>query len=334
MGRPCYNYLFNRTEPCEICETFKTLKDNMPHTWEWTGPNKHIYSIYDFPYSDTGGSPLIMEMGIDVTELKEAQAKLITLNAGLEQKVRERTSELSKAIERLDILSQTSGKLLESENPEAIINSLCQRVMQFLDCQVFFNYLVDETSGILHLNSYAGIPEKTTQDIEWLESGVGVFGSVAKDGAGIVAEDIPGKSDPGIGNVKLFGIKAYASHPLLSHGKAIGTLSFGSISRNKFSEDDISLMKSVADQVATAITRIKNEESLRASEERYRRLMELSPSASIVTRNNRIVLLNSAARKLFGVNSADEILEKSPYDLFHPDYHDLIRERTEKVLSG
>ena len=93
-GRPCYKFLFDRSEPCEICETYKTLQDNMPHTWEWVGPNNHIYSIYDFPYSDTDGSPLIMEMGIDVTQLKEAQTRLVILNAELEQKVRERTRDL------------------------------------------------------------------------------------------------------------------------------------------------------------------------------------------------------------------------------------------------
>ncbi len=36
---------------------------------------RHIYSIHDFPHTDSDGSPLIMEMGIDITSLKEAEAK-------------------------------------------------------------------------------------------------------------------------------------------------------------------------------------------------------------------------------------------------------------------
>ena len=75
-GMRCYEYLFNRTEPCEICETYKVLKDNNPRTWEWTGPNGKNYSIFDFPFKETDGTILIMEMGIDVTELKNAEAKL------------------------------------------------------------------------------------------------------------------------------------------------------------------------------------------------------------------------------------------------------------------
>jgi PAS domain S-box-containing protein len=74
--KKCYEFLFNRTEPCEICETYSVLKDNKQHHWEWTGPNEHDYDVFDFPFKDTDGSQLILEMGIDVTERKKAQESL------------------------------------------------------------------------------------------------------------------------------------------------------------------------------------------------------------------------------------------------------------------
>ena len=88
-GRRCYEYLFGRTEPCEVCDTYKTLKENRLITWEWVGPDKHIYSIFDYPFKDTDGSPMIMEVGIDVTELKDAQHNLLSLNKELELRVAE-----------------------------------------------------------------------------------------------------------------------------------------------------------------------------------------------------------------------------------------------------
>ncbi len=333
-GRRCFEFLFNRTEPCEVCDTYKTLKENKPQTWEWTGPDKHIYSIYDFPYNDSDGSPLIMEMGIDVTSLKEAESNLVNLNARLEQRVKERTTELLLVNERLKILSQTSSHLLESDNPGELIEKLCRRVMKFLDCQVFFNFLVDDAKGKLHLNSYAGIPEKNARSMEWLEPGTTIYGCVNRDGARIVAEDIPETPDPGTDLVRSFGVKAFACHPLLAHDRVIGTLSFGTETRSRFSEDDLSLMKTVADQVAMAMTRVRDEDLLRKSEERYRSLMELSPSASFVNRDNKIVLLNSAARKLLGIKKAAELLGKSPYDIFHPGCHPLISERINRLLKG
>lgn len=88
-GKRCFEYLFGRTEPCEVCETYRTLKENRMVTWEWVGPDKHIYSIFDYPFKDTDGSPMIMEVGIDVTELKEAQLNLLSLNKELELRVAE-----------------------------------------------------------------------------------------------------------------------------------------------------------------------------------------------------------------------------------------------------
>jgi PAS domain S-box-containing protein len=81
QGQRCFEYLFGRTEPCEICGTYTVLKTRAPHRWEWTGPNGRIYDIYDFPFTDADGSPLIMEMGLDITERKEAEANLHRQNA-------------------------------------------------------------------------------------------------------------------------------------------------------------------------------------------------------------------------------------------------------------
>jgi signal transduction histidine kinase len=49
------------------------MKTGAPHHWEWTGPDGRNYDIFDFPFTDTDGSPLIMEMGIDITERKRAE---------------------------------------------------------------------------------------------------------------------------------------------------------------------------------------------------------------------------------------------------------------------
>jgi two-component sensor histidine kinase len=72
-GRHCYEFLFNRTEPCETCETYTVIKTRAPHHWYWTGPNGRDYDIYDYPFIETDGSLNILEMGIDITERKQAE---------------------------------------------------------------------------------------------------------------------------------------------------------------------------------------------------------------------------------------------------------------------
>ncbi len=92
-GRRCFEYLFGRTEPCQICGTYTVMKTKAPHHWEWTGPDGRNYDIFDFPFTDSDGSSLIMEMGIDITERKRAEAQLRKLASDLtlaEQRERQR----------------------------------------------------------------------------------------------------------------------------------------------------------------------------------------------------------------------------------------------------
>ncbi len=254
-GQRCFEYLFHRTEPCEICDTYKVLKTNAPHRWEWTGPDGRTYDVYDFPFTDTDGSPLIMEMGIDITEGKRAEAE-------------------RRTAERLKLLSDTAANLLAAEDPQAVIDDLCRRVTEYLDCQAFFNFLVDERTGRLRLNACAGIPEKERKKIEWLDSDATVRGCVARDGKRIIAEHIPDSDDERTALVKSYGIKAYACHPILAGARVLGTLSFGTKTRETFAEDEIDLMKTVTDLVAIAVQRQQVQQALRESEQRYRSLFE------------------------------------------------------------
>ena len=96
-GKCCYEYLFNRSSPCENCETYKVIQTKEPHHWEWLGPDNNNYDIYDYPFKDTDGSLMILEMGIDITQRKKSEAGLLELNNTLEQRVKDSTAELRES---------------------------------------------------------------------------------------------------------------------------------------------------------------------------------------------------------------------------------------------
>lgn len=130
-GKRCFEYLFNRTEPCEICETYTVVKTHAPHRWEWTGPDGRNYDIYDFPFTDSDGSPLIMEMGIDITERKRAEGALKDVNETLEQRVAERTEELRASNAELTRFNQAAvGRELRMIALKKELNEVCLQAGQ------------------------------------------------------------------------------------------------------------------------------------------------------------------------------------------------------------
>jgi PAS domain S-box-containing protein len=149
-GKPCYEYLFKLNSPCKNCETYKVLKNNAPHHWEWTGPDGRDYDIYDFPFSDTNGSTIILEMGIDITERKKMEKQLkdserlaaIGLTAGMvghdiRNPLQAITSEIYLAKTELDPQPDSDAKktvlesLQEIENNVDYINKIVADLQDF-----------------------------------------------------------------------------------------------------------------------------------------------------------------------------------------------------------
>ena len=76
------------------------------------------------------------------------------------------------------------------------------------------------------------------------------------------------------------------------------------------------------------ITRRRHaEEELKESEERYRRLVELSPDAVWVRRGENIVFSNSAGLKLVGATSEDQVVGKQILEFIHPSFLEMAKQR-------
>ncbi|HSS21959.1 MAG TPA: PAS domain S-box protein [Pyrinomonadaceae bacterium] len=76
------------------------------------------------------------------------------------------------------------------------------------------------------------------------------------------------------------------------------------------------------------------EAALRESEERYRRLVELSPEAIIVQSEGKFVYVNPAAQKLWGAANEEELIGRPVMDVIHPDFHEIVRNRIREVEEG
>ncbi|BDH60934.1 hypothetical protein MTP04_10640 [Lysinibacillus sp. PLM2] len=80
--------------------------------------------------------------------------------------------------------------------------------------------------------------------------------------------------------------------------------------------------------------RKKMELALKESEERYRHLIENVPLGIMIHQNSIIQYANSTALRLLGAEKIKEINGLNLFNLIHPDYHQVVSKRIERVKEG
>ncbi len=174
---------------------------------------------------------------------------------------------LSLGYQRLKLLFDTANDLLSSQQPVELIDSLFRKLSEQIGLDVYFNYLVDENSGVMRLESYGGISPELAKEIEWLAFGEAVCGTVAQQRHPIPVENVQQSTDPKTELIRSLGISAYYCSPLIAQGRLLGTLSFGSRTRLGFSDNQKGMMQAVCDQIAIAMERASLIESLQLQTE-------------------------------------------------------------------
>jgi PAS domain S-box-containing protein len=256
-----------------------------------------------------------LAMHTDVTDRRKSEEEAIRANKQLQEQAKRLHEEIAErrkveetlrtSMERFHLLSEASARLITDEDPERAVQEIATAVMKQLNCDVFFNFILDKASGRLRLNAYSGITASSARAIEWLDIGIAICGCVARDGERIVSEDILHNQDERLALVRSYGVQAYAAHPLRIPGETIGTLSFGSKSRTSFSSDELEFMKAAADSICAAMERKSSVERLRESEARFRAMFESHGAAMMLLDpdSGQIVDANEAAARFYGYTS-------------------------------
>ncbi|MFZ4402212.1 MAG: PAS domain S-box protein, partial [Bacteroidales bacterium] len=74
--------------------------------------------------------------------------------------------------------------------------------------------------------------------------------------------------------------------------------------------------------------------ALKESENKYRELVENSPDAIVIYTKGIIVFANNQCLQLIGASNKEELLNKPILQFAHPDYHDIIKERMNKITAA
>jgi PAS domain S-box-containing protein len=122
LGWCCLDFGSQRGERHEESESAIVLRSGEPRRWESVLPDGHICDVYGFPFTDTDGSVLALEMGIDITDRRRAESETSRMREEL------------ACVERTARMGEVAASLAhEIKQPLTAILTNAQAACRFID---------------------------------------------------------------------------------------------------------------------------------------------------------------------------------------------------------
>ena len=266
---------------------------------------------------DTAGKPRY-SVGVieDITERKQAALAIARNN------------------DRLHLLARAADLLLAGEDPDQTLHKLFAEVAASLGTEMYFNYVIDEATGRLKLEHYAGVPADLAADITELDIGEGLCGAAAERRGPLVVTDAQATTDPARARCRAVGFRLYVGYPLLAQGELVGTLSFASREQREFSDDDLEFLGTISHYVAMAKQRARTLKRLQQREHELRLITDAAPALiSYVDAEMRYRFNNRAYENWFNVKRED-IYGKHVSEVLGEDAYKTLRGHMEQARAG
>jgi len=242
---------------------------------------------------------------------------------------------------RLAGLNQVSSTVSQSLELSQVLNSAVDNVMNVMQVDIAWIYLLDDEAGELIMTTHRGVPAEVVKGMDKLKVGEGLNGWVAQSGEPLFVEDASQDSRLTRDIVSKHNIHSALIVPLSSKGKVNGTLCIAMYSHRVFQQEEIELLAAVGNQIGVAVDNARlyqqqqeAAEELRTSEERFRELFENAHDAIwIHNLDGNVIAANKAAAKLSGYNLG-ELMSTNVKSLLSDESLNLARQIRSKLLNN
>jgi PAS domain S-box-containing protein len=262
-------------------------------------------------------------------------SELETINAQLKNEIAER--------KRVDAMVKGQNKVLRmlarghtlTQTLDSLILSI-ENQLHDVRCSIL---LRDEAKNCLMFRSAPSFPKAYREIIDELEIGPQSKGCAlaAHKNEMVIVEDIAQSTFPNSFKTvaSTYGFRACWSIPINgSSKKVLGTLCLYYKEPQQPTEEERQLVDSSAHLTGIAIERKRDEEALRESEERFRKIFESGPlGIAVLNTSANFVRVNEALCQMTGF-SEEEMLQLSCNDLTHPDYQQKSAKLAEGLIAG
>ena len=244
------------------------------------------------------------------------------------------TRGLLRKTELLRLLAETGTRLLSEQRPERLMPRLLQQVGQLPGLEVSLHYRAADDGHHLDLAASYGIDHEDWSRLRRVTVDEALCGEVPLRGELVLCPHVQASTDPATAWVRALGVRAYVCFPLVSSGSLLGTLSFGTRSRDAYADEDLEFLRTLSDQVAAAYGRASAAMARHDSEERLQQALAIAELGTFeADLAADAVIVNQPGRATFGWELDEPITFSRVQSQFHPDDHARVMEAMNTALA-
>jgi len=235
---------------------------------------------------------------------------------------------------RLATLNAVSNMLSRSFEPEEVLHSALDMVVEVMEVEVALIFFLDEGARELRLMAYEGVSDKFARGVDRMKLGEGFNGRVAVTGQPLIVENA--SLDPRLSRevVRQEKIEALLTVPLKATGSIIGTLCVANRRPRQFLAEEIELLSTIGGQIGITMENARFYREQQRTSQQYQDIFtNASDAIWVQDLEGNILTANRATAKLTGY-STEELTHMNVARFLTEQELDLMSEVRSKLLQG
>ncbi len=295
--KKCYRLIEDQDTICLHCPLEQPGSNGKPQVWEWKSPDDRTFRVYGYTFQDFDGSPLVLELGLDVTKRERIEKHL-------QWELR-----LNYSLARLASLLLTSDQGIQ-EMADLTLNE----AKALTESDHGYVGVIDPTSRALIAHTHSSMlakvcdvgesHRKITFPVQEDGTYNGLWGHSLNQREPVISNDPashPAARGLPEGHIALEG---FVSIPVMLKEELVGQIAVANPIR-PYTEKDVAALQRLGDYYAMGIQRHRHATALQRSKERYRLVFDNAAEAIVVTFGERIAFANPALEKISGYTIDD-----------------------------